>query len=108
MTGTWPAVRVGIGLVTAEVPPGSGRAPADEYSGTLRIAERAEELGFDSLWTSEHHGVSDGYLPSQLVLLSAVAAVTGRLRLGTGILVAPVYDPLRLAEDAAVLDQVSR
>jgi probable F420-dependent oxidoreductase len=101
-------VRVGIGLVTAEVPPGSRRTPADEYSDTLRLAERAEQLGFDSLWTSEHHGVSDGYLPSQLVLLSAVAAVTGRLRLGTGVLVAPAHDPLRLAEDAAVLDLLSR
>lgn len=108
MSEAGPRVRVGIGLVTAEVPPGSGRAPADEYSGTLRIAERAEELGFDSLWTSEHHGVSDGYLPSQLVLLSAVAAVTARMRLGTGVLVAPVHEPLRLAEDAAVLDQLSR
>ena len=108
VTELWPGVRVGIGLVTAEVPPGSGRAPADEYSDTLRIAERAEQLGFDSLWTSEHHGVSDGYLPSQLVLLSAVAAVTARMRLGTGVLVAPVHDPLRLAEDAAVLDQLSR
>jgi probable F420-dependent oxidoreductase len=101
-------VRVGIGLVTAEVPPDSRRSPADEYADTLRIAERAERLGFDSLWTSEHHGVSDGYLPSQLVLLSAVAAVTERMRLGTGVLVAPAHDPLRLAEDAAVLDQLSR
>jgi probable F420-dependent oxidoreductase len=108
MSGPGPQLRVGIGLVTAEVPPGSQRSPADEYADTLRLAERAEELGFDSLWTSEHHGVSDGYLPSQLVLLSAVAAVTGRLRLGTGIVVAPVHDPLRLAEDAAVLDQISR
>src|SRR3982074_754904 len=81
VSGWAPRVRIGIGLVTAEVPPNSQRTPADEYSGTLRIAERAEQLGFDSLWTSEHHGVSDGYLPSQLVLLSAVAAVTDRMRL---------------------------
>ena len=108
MSGWAPRVRIGIGLVTAEVPPNSQRTPADEYSGTLRIAERAEQLGFDSLWTSEHHGVSDGYLPSQLVLLSAVAAVTERMRLGTAVLVAPAHDPLRLAEDAAVLDQLSR
>jgi hypothetical protein len=38
MMATWPGVRVGIGLVTAEVPPGSGRAPADEYADTLRSA----------------------------------------------------------------------
>jgi probable F420-dependent oxidoreductase len=108
VSGLAPRVRIGVGLVTAEVPPHSGRTLADEYADTLRIAERAEQLRFDSLWTSEHHGVSDGYLPSQLVLLSAVAAVTERIRLGTGVLVAPAHDPLRLAEDAAVLDQLSR
>jgi hypothetical protein len=108
VSGSAPEVRIGIGLFTAEVPPPSGRTLADEYADTLRLAERAEQLGFDSLWTSEHHGVSDGYLPSQLVLLSAVAAVTERMRLGTGVLVAATHDPLRLAEDAAVLDQLSR
>jgi probable F420-dependent oxidoreductase len=108
VSGSAPEVRIGIGLFTAEVPPHSGRTLADEYADTLRLAERAEQLGFDSLWTSEHHGVSDGYLPSQLVLLSAVAAVTERMRLGTGVLVAATHDPLRLAEDAAVLDQLSR
>lgn len=101
-------VRVGIGLVTAEVPPGSGRTVAGEYADTLRIAERAEHLGFDSLWTSEHHGVTDGYLPAQLILLAAVAAVTEHIELGTGVLVAPVHDPLRVAEDALVLDNLSR
>ena len=98
MTGAGARVRVGIGLVTAQVPPDSPRTPADEYAGTLRIAERAEQLGFDSLWTSEHHGVSDGYLPSPLVLLSAVAAVTGRIRLGTGVLIAPAHVLPRLHE----------
>jgi alkanesulfonate monooxygenase SsuD/methylene tetrahydromethanopterin reductase-like flavin-dependent oxidoreductase (luciferase family) len=68
VSAAWPGVRVGIGLVTAEVPPGSGRAPADEYSDTLRIAERAEELGFDSLWTSEHHGVARPARRCELVL----------------------------------------
>jgi len=102
-----PSVRIGVGLVTAELPPESGRRFADEYADTLRIAEHAEQLGFDSIWTSEHHGVSDGYLPSQLVLLSAIAAVTERIRLGTAVVVAPVHDPLRLAEDAAVLDHIS-
>lgn len=103
-----PSVRLGIGLVTAELPPQSGRRFADEYADTLRMAEHAERLGLDSIWTSEHHGVSDGYLPSQLVLLSAIAAVTERIRLGTAVVVAPVHDPLRLAEDAAVLDHISR
>jgi alkanesulfonate monooxygenase SsuD/methylene tetrahydromethanopterin reductase-like flavin-dependent oxidoreductase (luciferase family) len=53
MSGPGPRLRVGIGLVTAEVPPGSQLSAAGEYADTPRIAERAEELGFDSLWTSE-------------------------------------------------------
>lgn len=107
MGTTERALKVGVGLATCEVPPGSGRGMADQYAETLALAQLAENLGFGSFWTSEHHGVSDGYLPSQLVFLAAVAAVTRRIRLGTGVVIAPFHDPLRLAEDAAVLDQLS-
>lgn len=100
-------VRVGIGLFTAQVPAGSDRSFEREYRETLELVRLAERLGFDSAWVSEHHGSSDGYLPSQLAMLAAFAAVTERIELGTGVILAPLHDPLRLAEDAAVVDQLS-
>jgi probable F420-dependent oxidoreductase len=99
---------VGLGLVTGQVPPGSGRTVADEYADTLAMARLAERVGFDSLWVSEHHGAEDSYLPSLLPMLSAVAAVTDRLLLGTAVVLAPFQHPLRFAEDCAVVDQLSR
>ncbi|MDQ3991923.1 MAG: LLM class flavin-dependent oxidoreductase [Actinomycetota bacterium] len=98
---------IGIGLFTGQVPPGSGRTIAEEYADTLALGRLAEEVGFDSVWVSEHHGASDGYLPSLLPMLAALAAVTDRVQLGTGVLLVPFHDPLRLAEDAAVVDQIS-
>jgi probable F420-dependent oxidoreductase len=101
------AVRVGVGLFTVQIPVGSGRTFAREYRETLDLVRLAESMGFDSAWVSEHHGASDGYLPSLLPMLAAFAASTERLQLGTGVVLAPFHDPLRLAEDAAVVDQLS-
>src|SRR4029453_14852130 len=123
------AVRVGIGLFTGQIPEGSGRTFVREYRETLDLVRLAEALGFDSAWVSEHHGASDGYLPSLLPMLAALAASTERMqlgaggvlarahdplpastegrRLGAGVVLAPLHDPLRLAEDAAVVDQLS-
>src|SRR6266513_5412603 len=101
------AVRIGIGLFTGQVPPGSERSWTQEYRETIELVRLAEALGFDSAWVSEHHGSSDGYLPSLLPMLAAFAAATERIRLGTGVMLAPFHDPLRLAEDAAVVDQIS-
>jgi probable F420-dependent oxidoreductase len=98
---------VGIGLFTGQLPPGSPRTFAREYREALDLVRLAEALGFDAAWVSEHHGASDGYLPSLLPVLGAFAAATERIRLGTGVLLAPLHDPLRLAEDAAVVDLLS-
>jgi probable F420-dependent oxidoreductase len=100
-------LRIGIGLFTGQLPSGSDRTFAQEYAETLELVRLAETVGFDSAWVSEHHGSSDGYLPSLLPMLAAIAAVTDRIRLGTGVVLTPLHDPLRLAEDAAVVDQLS-
>src|SRR5947209_8414965 len=100
-------VRIGIGLFTGQIPPGSERTFEQEYREVLDLVRLAETLGFDSAWVSEHHGSSDGYLPSLLPMLAAFAAATERIRLGTGVRLTPFHDPLRLAEDAAVVDQLS-
>lgn len=101
------AVKIGIGLFTGQIPAGSSRTFEHEYRDTLDLVRLAEALGFDSAWVSEHHGSSDGYFPSLLPMLGAFAAVTERMQLGTGIVLTPFHDPLRLAEDAATVDQLS-
>jgi probable F420-dependent oxidoreductase len=101
------AVQIGIGLFTAQVPPGSGRTFAQEYREIIDLVRLAEALGFDSAWVSEHHGSGDGYMPSLLPTLAAFAAATERIRLGTGVVLTPFHHPLRLAEDAAAVDLIS-
>ncbi|HXG15834.1 MAG TPA: LLM class flavin-dependent oxidoreductase [Calidithermus sp.] len=77
------------------------------YREALEEVARAEELGFDSVWMEEHHAVTDHYWPSPLTVLAGFATRTSRLRLGTDILVAAFYHPVRLAEDVAMLDVMS-
>jgi len=68
----------------------------------------AEELGIDSVWLAQHHFDGQlGGLPSPLVLLALAAARTSRITLGTGIIILPLEDPIRLAEDAAVVDLIA-
>jgi probable F420-dependent oxidoreductase len=76
------------------------------YRETLDQAVHAEQLGFDSIWVSEHHFTSEGYLPCLPAVLGTLAARTTRVRLGTAVLLAPLHHPLRLAEDLAVIDQL--
>ncbi len=77
------------------------------YGEALEEVTRAEELGFDSVWMEEHHSVANHYWPSPLVVLAGFATRTSRLTLGTDILVAAFHNPVRLAEDAALLDVMS-
>ena len=101
------ALHIGIGLFTAQVPPGSGRTFTQEYREITDLVRLAETLGFESAFVSEHHGSGDGYMPSLLPTLAAFATATDHIKLGTGVVLAPFHDPLRLAEDVATVDLIS-
>jgi len=73
----------------------------------MELMIEAERLGYDSVWPAEHHFSEYGYCGAPQVSLAAVAAKTSRLRLGTGVVVLPFHNPLRVAEDFAFLDLLS-
>jgi alkanesulfonate monooxygenase SsuD/methylene tetrahydromethanopterin reductase-like flavin-dependent oxidoreductase (luciferase family) len=80
---------------------------ADFYAAMLRQIDFVESAGLDSIWLTEHHFTDDGYLSSIMPALAAVAARTHRVTIGSYVLLAPFYHPLRLAEDAALIDVIS-
>lgn len=106
-SGELVTFKIGVGLFTAQVPGGSARSFHEEYRDSIELVKLAEEVGFDGAWVSEHHGSEDGYLPSLVTLLAAFAAVTDKIELGAGVVLAPFHDPVRLAEDFATLDQIA-
>ena len=79
----------------------------DVYSATVEQAVLADKLGFDHLWFSEHHFLEDGYLPAFQPLAGAIAARTTQIRISNDIALLPLYHPVRLAEELAVLDHIS-
>ncbi|MGA2410235.1 MAG: LLM class flavin-dependent oxidoreductase [Candidatus Binataceae bacterium] len=88
-------------------PPFGGIGFGTLYQETFRQIEFAEEAGFDSIWLTEHHFTDDGYLASIMPMLAAIAARTRRVTIGTYVVLAPFYHPLRLAEDTATIDVIS-
>lgn len=81
---------------------------ADLYAAAIDMAPWAEANGAAAVVLSEHHASPDGYLPAPLVLASAIAARTTHLPITVAALLVPLHDPIRLAEDLAVLDIISR
>ncbi len=88
--------------------PAAWRRPyVDVYSEIFEQIVWAEQHGFDNVWLSEHHLVDDGYAPGLLPIAAAIAARTKRIRIGSAILILPLHNPIRVAEDAATVDVIS-
>jgi len=77
------------------------------FRNTIQEVQYAEELGFHSAWLAEHHFSRYGIGSSCLVLAGNLAARTTRIRIGTAVLVPPLHNPIRLAEDTATVDALS-
>jgi alkanesulfonate monooxygenase SsuD/methylene tetrahydromethanopterin reductase-like flavin-dependent oxidoreductase (luciferase family) len=88
-------------------PPQWHRGWAEHYKDIVDFAVSTEAMGFHAAWFPEHSLASDGYIPSPLVACAAVAARTSRIRLGTAVALAPLYNPMRFASDCAVLDCIA-
>ncbi len=101
-----PPLRFGVAYEFRN-PPSSGISDATVYAGCLEQVVVAEQLGYDVAWLAEHHFVADGYLPSWVLVAGAMLARTTTLRVSTDIAVLPFHHQIRLAEDVAVLDNLS-
>ncbi len=80
---------------------------SEDFEQAVQLVRAAERLGFHGVWTSEQHGVDDGYLPAQLPVLAAFARETTTLRLGTGVILLPLTHPRHVVEEACVVDVIS-
>ena len=101
-----PNFRFGI-MYDCRRTPDSAMSMTDVYAAVLDQSALADGLGFDHVWFTEHHFLEDGYLPAFQPLAGAIAARTTRLRISNDIALLPLYHPIRLAEELAVLDQIS-
>ena len=101
-----PELRFGVAH-DFRCPPGADYSLADVYAQTMEQIALLDRLGLDLVWFSEHHFVEDGYLPNFVPVAGAVAAVTTNMRISTDIALLPFAHPIRLAEDMAILDQLS-
>ena len=88
-------------------PPSSGTDNPTFYAELLHQAVWLEGIGLDLAWFTEHHFVNDGYLPSWIPVASAMAARTTKMCFSSDISILPLYQPVRLAEDLAVADNIS-
>jgi alkanesulfonate monooxygenase SsuD/methylene tetrahydromethanopterin reductase-like flavin-dependent oxidoreductase (luciferase family) len=97
-------VKVGL-FQTAQWPVDSDQG--QRYRDLVEQCVLAEDLGYHSVWMTEHHFSRHGITSDSLAILSHLAALTSRIRLGTAVLVLPFHDPVRLAESTALVDHLS-
>lgn len=77
------------------------------YRAAIEMAAFADRIGADQIGLMQHHGADDGYLPQPFVLAGGMAAVTRRIRFVLGAVILPLHDPVELAEQIAVLDNMT-
>ncbi len=88
--------------------PEFNRVPWPElYRSHLDLIVDSEAMGYDNAWLTEHHFVDDGYSPSLLPIAAGIATRTSRIRIGTFLVLLPLHNPVRLAEDTATVDIMS-
>jgi len=88
--------------------PQFGTPVTELYTNALEMAAFADEFGIDRINLMEHHASEDGYLPAPFVMGGGIAARTKRCRISLGAVILPLHDPVKIAEQIAVLDQMSR
>src|SRR5947208_6916701 len=89
------------------VPDISPATPAEQYAAALEMSRWADGHDFTSVVLSEHHGVDDGYVPAPLAMAAAVLGSTRNVMVNIAAVLIPLHDPLRLAEEVAVVDLVA-
>jgi alkanesulfonate monooxygenase SsuD/methylene tetrahydromethanopterin reductase-like flavin-dependent oxidoreductase (luciferase family) len=98
---------IGTGLFTCQRRPDGDRSMDTIYEEMLELGRAIDDAGLASAWVSEHHFADDGYMPGTMPSLGALAGATDDVEIGTCIALAPLYDAVRLAEDAATVDLLS-
>jgi alkanesulfonate monooxygenase SsuD/methylene tetrahydromethanopterin reductase-like flavin-dependent oxidoreductase (luciferase family) len=96
--------RLLISLEGLRHPPHLGASGEQIYRAAIDISKWADERGFDRVSIGEHHQSLDGYIPAPLLLASAIGGATSRIQVRCSLLLAALYDPIRLAEEIAVAD----
>ena len=96
-----------VGMAAVFQNPFDTRADREVYQSDLRLADLAEPLGFESIWGVEHHFTDYTMCPNPAQFLAYMAGRTKHAQLGTMVMVLPWHDPLRVAEEIAVLDNMS-
>jgi alkanesulfonate monooxygenase SsuD/methylene tetrahydromethanopterin reductase-like flavin-dependent oxidoreductase (luciferase family) len=96
-----------VGMAAVFQNPGKARTDRDVYRNELRLADLAEPLGYESIWGVEHHFTDYTMCPDVLQFLTYMAGRTERARLGSMVVVLPWHDPMRVAEEVSMLDNIS-
>jgi len=100
-------MEIGLGVFSGEALESEGLSQTEVLAQSLDQMVLAEEVGLDAVWITEHHFLESGYVGSVLPYAAALAARTTKIGVGISVALAPLYDPIRLAEDAAFVDQLS-